>query len=333
MRLVTFQSDDAPRLGALVGAGEVLDLSAANHLAGGADDPRLASMLALMESGEAGLELAAGLVGRAAALADAQRALGAVRLLAPVPRPPSIRDFLCFEDHLVNAFRKARELRAAQSEDPEAALAEMERTGVLAVPAAWYERPLYYKANPANVCGPDVAVRWPAYSDVVDFELEFGCFIGRPGKDIPRERALDHVFGFTIFNDLSARDEQVRDMPGQLGPGKGKDFDDSKPMGPCVVTRDELGDPYALTLIARVNGEEWARGSSAAMRWRFEDCIAHISRDETLLPGDFFASGTVGGGCGLETLRFPAPGDLIELEVENIGVLATRIQPREARAA
>jgi 2-keto-4-pentenoate hydratase/2-oxohepta-3-ene-1,7-dioic acid hydratase in catechol pathway len=114
-------------------------------------------------------------------------------------------------------------------------------------------------------------------------------------------------------------------MGGMLGPAKGKDFDTANVMGPCLVTADELGDPYDLTMIARVNGEEWGRGNTRDMRWQFEDVIAHISRSETLHPGEFLGSGTVGNGCGLEQLRYLKPDDVVELEVEGIGVLRSRI--------
>ena len=114
-------------------------------------------------------------------------------------------------------------------------------------------------------------------------------------------------------------------MAGQLGPGKGKDFDNANAMGPCLVTADEIGDPYRLEMVVRVNGEERGRGNSRDMRWKFEDCIAHASRSETLHPGEFFGSGTVGNGCGLESLRFLQHGDTVELEVEGIGVLRNRV--------
>ena len=166
---------------------------------------------------------------------------------------------------------------------------------------------------------------WPRYSERLDFELEFGCYIGTAGKDIPKERAREHIFGYTIFNDFSARDEQALEMMGQLGPGKGKDFDHSNVMGPCLVTADEIRDVYDLTMICRVNGEEWGRGNSRDMHWKFEDCIAHVSRSESLHPGEFFGSGTVGNGCGLEHMRFLEPGDLVELEVEGLGTLKNRV--------
>lgn len=230
-------------------------------------------------------------------------AVGNVHLLAPIPHPPQMRDFLCFEKHLVQAFK-------AIGRTP---------------PQAWYERPLFYHPSRFSVCGPDAEVPWPPYTERLDFELEFGCYIGRPGKDIPKERAREHIFGYTIFNDFSARDEQAREMAGQLGPGKGKDFDNANAMGPCLVTADELGDPYRLEMKVRVNGEEWGRGNSRDMHWKFEDCIAHASRSETLHSGEFFGSGTVGNGCGLESLRFLKPNDVVELEVEGIGILRNKV--------
>ena len=184
--------------------------------------------------------------------------------------------------------------------------------------------PVFYTCNRLAIVGPDSDVVWPAYAKLLDYELEFAAVIGRRGRDIPRERALEHVFGYTIFNDVSARDTQMREMAANLGPGKGKDFDTGNVIGPCIVTADSL-DPYALTMVARVNGEEWSRGHSGAMHHRFEDCIAHASRSATLHPGELLGSGTVGSGCGLELGRFLSPGDVVELEVEGIGVLRNRI--------
>nr|WP_246864456.1 fumarylacetoacetate hydrolase family protein [Spongiibacter thalassae] len=186
-------------------------------------------------------------------------------------------------------------------------------------------QPIYYKANRFAVIGPDEPVIWPSYSRLMDFELELACYIGKGGKNISRDQARAHIAGFTIFNDMSARDAQGREMPGKLGPAKGKDFDTGNVMGPCLVTADEIEDPYNLTMVARVNGEEWGRGSTADMRWQFEDLIEHISRDETLYTGEVLGSGTVGNGCGLEHLRYLKPNDVVELEIEQIGILASQI--------
>jgi hypothetical protein len=152
------------------------------------------------------------------------------------------------------------------------------------IPAVWYEQPIYYKANRVSVVGLDADVRWPAYAELLDYELELACVIGRGGVDIPAEQAAAHVFGFTIFNDISARDAQATEMEGQLGPAKGKDFDTGNVLGPWLVTADEVGDPYDLTMVARVNGEEWSRGHSGTMHHRFEDIIAFVSQSETLIP-------------------------------------------------
>ncbi|HEX7053087.1 MAG TPA: fumarylacetoacetate hydrolase family protein [Burkholderiales bacterium] len=303
MRLVTFTvGSAAPRAGALVeGDRRVLDLQAAYGRLYHGTSPVLDSVLAIVEAGAQALDTIDQLL-RSPSPA-VMHARDDVRLLAPIPVPPQMRDFLCFEKHLVQAFR-------AIGGKP---------------PAAWYERPIFYHPSRFSVCGPDADVPWPAYCEKLDFELEFGCYIGRGGKDIARERAREHIFGYTIFNDFSARDEQAKEMAGQLGPGKGKDFDNGNAMGPCLVTADEIGDPYSLEMAVRVNGEEWGRGNSRDMHWKFEDCIAHASRSETLHPGEFFGSGTVGNGCGLESLRFLRPGDVVELEVERIGVLRNRV--------
>jgi 2-keto-4-pentenoate hydratase/2-oxohepta-3-ene-1,7-dioic acid hydratase in catechol pathway len=223
------------------------------------------------------------------------------------------------------AFAAVRKLQAMQSDNPESALAELERSGVADAPPIFYKQPIYYKANRFAVIGTDDDVVWPTYSKFLDFELEFGVYLKGPVKNAQRDGALKHVFGYTIFNDMSARDAQSVEMEGRLGPAKGKDFDSANPMGPCLVTADEIPDPYNLTMIARVNGEEWGRGNSSSMHWKFEDLISFISRSETLYPGEFLGSGTVGNGCGLEHLRFIKPGDVIELEVERIGILRNRV--------
>ena len=309
MRLVTFVvGSAAPRAGALLeGDRRVLDLQGAYARLYHGTSPVLDSVLAIVEAGDQALDTIAQLL--KAASPSVTHARDEVRLLAPIPAPPQMRDFLCFEKHLVQAFEAVAKLRGTPAR----------------IPQVWYERPVFYHPSRFSVCGPDADVPWPSYCEKLDFELEFGCYIGKPGKDIPRERARGHIFGYTIFNDFSARDEQTKEMAGQLGPGKGKDFDNGNAMGPCLVTADEIGDPYGLDMVVRVNGEEWGRGNSRDMHWKFEDCIAHAARSETLRSGEFFGSGTVGNGCGLEQMRFLEPGDVVELEVQRIGVLRNRV--------
>ena len=329
MRLVSFEATDgAPRLGAFIGGdAQVVDLALSHRSRSGKESPHLVSMLTLIDGGPLGLDEAQGAVDDPAG--DSVIPADQVRLLSPVPEPRQMRDFMGFEKHV----RQAREMHygksAARQDDPETAMARYRERGMLDPPKVWFEQPLYYKCNRFSVIGSDTDIMWPSFARLMDYELELGAFIGSGGVNISREAARDHIFGYTIFNDVSARDTQLNEMRGQLGPAKGKDFDTGNVIGPCLVTADEVPDPYDLTMIVRVNGSELARGNSGEMHHRFEDMIAHVSRDETIRSGEFIGSGTLGGGSGLEYDRYLASGDVIELEIEGIGVLRNRlIDPR-----
>ncbi len=324
MKLATVATLAGPSVCVVIDGRGALDLQVVTQTLTGAKDPVFATMLDLIRSGEAGLDRARALVARSEGRIE-PAPLGEMTLLAPVPEPVQMRDALCFELHCLQAFKKARELRASQSPDPEAAMRDMEERGVLSVPREFYDIPVYYKQNRLSVCGPDYDVVWPSYSKTMDYELEFGLFIGKTGINISRDRALDHVFGYTIFNDFSARDAQFIEQGGNLGPAKGKDFKDGNAMGPWIVTADEIPDPYSLEMIVRVNGEERGRGNTGTMFWKFEDLIARVSDCEELRAGEFLGSGTVGNGCGLEVGRFLEHGDVVELEVERIGTLRNRV--------
>jgi 2-keto-4-pentenoate hydratase/2-oxohepta-3-ene-1,7-dioic acid hydratase in catechol pathway len=194
------------------------------------------------------------------------------------------------------------------------------------VPAYWYEAPIYYKGNHQAIFGPEDECPWPTYTDWVDFELELALIVGRRGRDVTTGSAPDHVFGFTVFNDFSARDIQAREISAWLGPSKGKDF--ANAFGPCIVTADEVGAEPDLEMICRVNGEEWGRSRSGAIHWKWADIIAHVSRGEDIYPGDVYGSGTPGGCCGLDLDRRLRPGDVVELEIEKIGVLRNGVAAR-----
>lgn len=321
MKLVTFTNGGEPRVGALSDdETRVVDLAAAD------DQPYFATMLDVIEAGDMAVGRAKDIV--ASANGSASFALPDVTLKTPVLLPPQIRDFLCFEEHLINAFAMLRKKKADAEPDPEAALKRFEKEGTLAVPQIWYDQPLYYKPSRFGVIGTDEDVLWPFFSELLDYEMEFGAWLGKSGKDVTPDQAKDLIFGYSIFNDISARDTQAYEMPAGFGPGKGKDFETGQVIGPCIVTADAF-DPYEAEMIVRINGEEVSRGQSGTMHWKFEDCIAHTSRAETVYPGEFFCSGTVGGGCGLERDEFLAPGDVVELEVTGIGVLRNRVvRPR-----
>lgn len=325
MRLVSFQQPGgAVRAGALIkGDQAVLDLRLAALSVHGGSADAMASVQTLIEAGPQAWDLARSLIQRCPV--DAVRDRSAVALRAPIQPPIQMRDCSCFELHLRQSFAAARKARALRTPDPEAALKAMNTKADDRVIDTFRRQPIYYKCNRFATIGADDDVVWPSYSQALDFELEFGCYIARPAKNVSKAQARDYIFGYTIFNDISARDAQAQEMGGMLGPAKGKDFDTANVMGPCLVTADELPDPYNLTMVARVNGEEWGRGNSADMLWRFEDLIEHISRSETLYAGEFLGSGTVGNGCGLEQLRYLKPGDVVELEVQGIGVLRTLI--------
>lgn len=328
MKLVTYQYPSGEqRLGALHSCDDQLaDLAKAFNSLSGKSSKALGSMQALIESGEKGLELAQ--IALDYARSDTSYGLSvptqSVQLLSPLPVPVQMRDFLCFETHLKQSFQSAMEIQSMMAEDPVKAMADFKASGRFDVPEVWYEFPIYYKCNRFACIGTGQDILWPAGSKLMDYELELAAVIGRGGKDISAADADQHIFGYTVFNDMSARDIQTHEMQGMLGPAKGKDFDTGNILGPCIVTADEL-DPYDLTMIARVNGEEWSRGNSGTMFHRFENCIEHVSRSETLYPGEILGSGTVGNGCGLELKRFLNPGDVIELEIEGIGILKNRL--------
>lgn len=316
MKLVTFvEGQGAPRPAALIDNDRLFDIAGATAR----DGEQLADMLAVIAAGKPGLARIARLM--EAANEEDYRDLAAVHLLAPLPRPTQIRDCGNYEKHVRQAIAAAMQLRANATPDPAATLESFRAAGLFEIPPVWFEQPLYYKGNPMTVIGPDANVVRPRSARLMDYELELAVVIGGPAKDLTSENALDAVFGFTIFNDFSARDIQSRETQFRFGPAKGKDFDTGNAIGPCIVTADEIADPEALVMIARVNGEEKVRTISGGGQHSIAATIAYISRDETLHPGDLIAMGTVGDGCGYESLTFLADGDVVELEVEGIGVL------------
>ena len=315
MKLLTFKLQGKEYLGALTNTG-VFNLSAA-----ASEEIDFSSMQHFIEAGQPALDRAYALLASGPASIPSDQ----VDWLAPLPLPAQIRDCLGFEEHLKNAFESALKLSAMATDDPVNAEEELRASGRFAVPEVWYQQPLYYKANRFSVAQSGKDVVWPAYSEVMDFELEMACIIGKKGTDITKENAGEYIFGYTIYNDFSARDAQMVESLGMLGPAKGKDFDDSIILGPVIVTADELDDPYNLRMQARVNGETWCDSNSNTIHWKFSDMIAHISKSETLYPGEVIGSGTVGLGCGLEHLRFLSDGDIVELEVEKIGVISNKV--------
>ncbi len=198
------------------------------------------------------------------------------RMLAPID-PVAYRDFMAFEGHFVNGTRRMQ--------GPDAKPAPI-----------LYEIPVSYFGNVHAILGPDDEIPWPSYTEAMDYELELGIVIGRSARNVAPESALEHVLGFTVFNDFSARDIQRREMTGGLGPSKGKHFGSA--VGPRIVTPDAFADDARMT--ARVNGEQWSEGSSATIMWSVAELVSWASASEPLPAGTLLGSGTVAAGCGLE---------------------------------
>lgn len=296
MKLVTFKTSNNTTSAGVVREERVLPLNYPTLLELLQDPDGMECARRLLASDEQGL------------------ALGEIKLLTPVPNPPTMRDFYAFEQHVAAARAKR---------------------GLGMIPE-WYDIPTFYFANTSEIYGHGEPVPYPVGSKELDIELEIACVIGRGGKDLSVEEAADYIAGYTIMNDWSARDFQRLDMKLNLGPGKGKDFATS--LGPWLVTTDELvsrrtgsgsGERYDMTMLARVDGQEISRGNFNQIYYSFPQIIAHASRNVRLCPGDVVGSGTVGTGCLLEIGTSIHPwfqrGETIELEIDRIGFLRNTI--------
>ena len=288
MKLATYRPAPSaePRLGLLVGS-DLLDLAAAGRLP--------ASMLAFIEAGPEAWDAARALAKDPPS--GHRTPVSQARILAPLPNPPALRDFFAFEDH-------AR-AGAARRNEP--------------FPEDWFSIPAYYKGNHREIYGPDDVVPWPRYTRKLDFECEVACVVGRKGRDLSPTMAAEHIFGYMVFNDLSARDIQKKEMVLRMGPAKGKDF--ANAFGPYLVTADEVDPKKDFSMTVRVNGEVWSQGAFGAQHWGFPLMVSHVSQGETVYPGDILGSGTFHKGCGLDLDRWVKPGDIIELEVPALGTL------------
>lgn len=283
MRLITYQSDSGPRLG--VARGEaVIPVPDIN-------------MLTLIEAGEAGLE-------RARAVSGSPLPLASLTLLAPIPAPR--RNIFCLGR---NYAAHAKERALAGDKNKEMKLPE---------------RPIFFTKATTSVNGPFADIPFDArVSEQMDWEAELGVVIGKSGKNISRRTAMEHVFGYTVVNDISARDVQDG-HGGQFF--KGKSLDGACPMGPWIVTRDEVSDPHALPIRCRVNGVTKQEATTAEMIFDIPAIIEWLSRGMTLLPGDMIATGTPAGvGSARTPPEFLKPGDVVESEVEGIGAIRNRV--------
>jgi 2-keto-4-pentenoate hydratase/2-oxohepta-3-ene-1,7-dioic acid hydratase in catechol pathway len=259
-------------------------------------------------------------LGRRSFASSAGTPLAEVSLKPPIV-PPSMRDFVAFEQHVEGIVKSVSEEASVTPE--------------------WYEAPTFYFTNPHTVraTGEDIAA--PSGSHELDFELELAAVIGSvdgsDGINLDAQTAHQHIFGYTILNDWSARDLQRREMKVNLGPAKGKDF--ASTLGPWIVTADEFetlhdGDGFLpISMEVQINGQLFGRDSFSNIGWPFAELVAYASRNSRIVPGDVLGSGTTGGGClaeewGRSGVKKPAPlkpGDVVRMDVEGIGFISNRI--------
>jgi fumarylacetoacetate (FAA) hydrolase len=304
MRLCTYDTGNGPRAGVVVDE-RVLDVATLLGETGGVHDVR-----ALLELPDNPLRRLKTALSEASSPQGLPRA--GLRLRAPILQPPTVRDFMVYEGHATQG-------------------------GTRQVPDAWYRLPIFYFSNPLRIFGPDDAVPYPSASEQLDYELELGAVIGREGSNIAEADALSYVAGFTIFNDWSCRDLQRDEMEARLGPAKGKDAATS--LGPWMVTTDELAPHLRdgrlhVRCTLKVNGVQWMDNDAGLMYHNWGAMIERASRDSRIVPGDVLGGGTVTGGSIGEAIRngFPArylqPDDVVEIEVEGIGILRNTIAPK-----
>ena len=304
MKLITYDTVNGPRAGVVVDS-RVLDVAAVLQEKNGLRDVR------------ALLELPNDPLTRLKSALSSSRAtqgvpLSAVRLRAPILQPPTVRDFMVYEGHASAG-------------------------GTRQLADAWYRLPIFYFSNPLCIFGPGDAVPYPSASEQLDYELELAAVIGREASNVTEADAFSDVAGFTIFNDWSCRDLQRDEMEARLGPAKGKDAASS--LGPWIVTTDELapfirdGRLHARCTL-KVNGVQWMENNAGIMYHSWGAMIERASRDSRIVPGDVLGGGTVTGGSVGEAIRngFPArylePGDVVEIDIEGIGVLRNTIAPK-----
>ncbi|HKY52005.1 MAG TPA: fumarylacetoacetate hydrolase family protein [Candidatus Limnocylindria bacterium] len=300
MRLLTFVSDDGPRAGTFVSDGTIVSLR--DLVREGPSD-----MVSVIEQFDGIRDEIRAAASRARGGIDPRRA----KLLAPIPIPR--RNVFCVGWNYSEHFQEGANMRAAQG-----------APGQQEIP----EYPALFSKNPAAVTGPDADVLFPSpHSAQLDWEVELAVVIGRPGRDIAEAAAMQHVFGYTCANDVSVRDVQRR-HGGQWF--KGKNFDTHLPMGPWIVTADEL-DPSALRVQTRLNGVTKQDSNTRFMVFKIPRLISEFSAGCRLQPGDMMITGTPEGvGFARKPPEFMKPGDVVEVEIEGIGVLRNRV--REGRS-
>lgn len=290
------------------------------------DDPDFASMLALIDGGQAALDKAwaAYTTLDAAHLVEKHTA----SLLAPF-RPRRLRDVSLIVNHLRPSVARTAQWIAANTDDPRTVAEIMAAVDPLVSPL--YEPttpPFAAERDAGTVSAPGSVLTWPGRSDWLDYELELCAVIGRSGSDIDPSIADDHIFGYAVYNDWTLRDVQARNIAGSGSiHGDSKDFPNGNSFGPCVVTKDEIPDVRDLAMTVRVNGQVWGEGSTSEMLHGFDDAVVSLSKGDEIVAGEVWGTGTVPDGSSFELGKhLPRPA-FVELEIERIGVLSHYVVP------
>ena len=296
MKLVTYALAGKEVPGIILDGGRILNLREALAGEGG---PAIDELLDVITGGPAMLEAVRDAAARASGAAGSLHcvAQGDVRLLAPLPHPR--KNIFCVGRNYKEHVEEAAKARGNATQLP--------------------EFPQFFTKPPLSVIGPDAEIPWHAeVTQQLDYEVELGVIIGRQGRNIPRDKALDYIFGYTVINDITARDLQKRH--GQWFKGKG--LDGSCPMGPWIVDRASVPDPQQITVRLRVNGEVRQESNTSMMIFDLKEIISQLSAGLTLEPGDVIATGTPSGvGFAMTPPRFLGDGDVVETEVEGVGLL------------
>ncbi len=281
----------------------------------------LAQMQTLIEAGESALEKLARVEHWATQNQDQLSTFADISLCSPLPVPIKFRAFSVYEKHLFQAIDSVIRSRIG----PLAYWAN-KILKFIEPPKQFYQAPIYYKGSNTSFIGAGDDVTPPTFAEpMLDYECELGVIIGKPGMDVSPEQAMDHVFGYTIFNDVSARKRLIPEFRGVTGPLKGKDFHTGNIMGPWILTRDEIPDPNDLELRVSVNGNLKGVGLTSDMHYSIAQMIAFASEGEPIVAGEFFGTGAPGDCTGIEHWEFLNSGDVMTLEIVGIGTLENKV--------
>ena len=300
MKLVTYRSGKMVNIGVVVGE-DVLDLNAAfkAHLGGSFKGVKVVAldMLGLLDMGSKGL-VEVKKVAKAAEGSKYLAPLKKVKLMAPIPRPR--KNIVCLGLNYAEHVKEGKNAGAAPNLPPV---------------------PIYFTKPPTSVSGPYDDIIYPKVTEKLDYEAELAFVIGKKGKNIPEEKVYDYIMGYMAFDDVSARDLQSKHQQWY----RGKSLDTFAPMGPWIVTNDEVGDPQDLDLWCKVNGAERQHSNTNDMIFSIKKIVATLSAGITLEVGDIFATGTPSGVGAAHPLGLLKPGDVVEVGVEKIGSIKNKV--------